>query len=253
MLNEFISYLNEQVGQPYVWSGQHTKLTPDNYVSVINKKEANTGGYKGGPTYAQAAIDYCKKLFDEGAEVLYAYDCSGLGVYWLYNLKHIWKSDVNANTMMHRCTDLDTAGPPGKGWWVFRLDDQKTKATHIGYMVDGEYLIEAKGRKYGLCKTKFWAHDWDCWGIPKVFADEIKNPEPTPQPTGAVVEVVGKSVYVRASDISKDGKKGRVLFVAHRGDTYPYLGAAPSGWYTIDTKKGVGYITNLSRYTRLKE
>ena len=114
-------------------------------------------------------------------------------------------------------------------------------------MIDNEYLIEAKGRAYGVVKTKFRANDWDAWGIPKVFEGEIKHPEPTPQPTGAVVEVLGASVNVRTSD----SKKGRILFTAHRGDTFPYLGPAPSGWYTIDTKKGVGYITNKTRYTRL--
>lgn len=244
MLNEFIEYMKEQVGQPYLRGGQHTKLTPDNYVRVIEKKEAGRGGYHDGTSYAQAAIDFCKKRFDEGASVLYAYDCSGLGVYWLENMKHIWKSDANANTMMHRCTDLDTAGPPAKGWWVFHLDDQKTKATHIGYMIDDEYLIEAKDRKYGVVKTKFKASSWDVWGVPKVFESEIKHPDP---PTEEEVLVIGKSVNVRDSD----SKKGRILLVAHHGDTFPYLGPAPSGWYTIETKKGVGYITNLPRYTRL--
>ena len=252
MLSSFISYLKEQIGQPYLWGGQHTKLTPDNYVRVIEKKEAGRGGYPDGTSYAQAVIDFCKKKFDAGASVLYAYDCSGLGVYWLLSVAHLWKADANANTMMHRCVDLDTAGPPAKGWWVFRLDDAKKRAVHIGYMIDNQYLIEAKGRKVGVCKTKFKAHEWDVWGIPKVFENEIRHPEPTPeptpQPTGPVVEVVGNSVNVRAGD----NKKTRLLFTAHKGDTFPYMGTAPSGWYQIATKKGVGYITNLPRYTRLK-
>ena len=191
MLAKFNDYLTDQIGQPYLRGGQHTKLTPENYVRVIEQKEAGRGCYPDGTSYAQAAIDFCKKKFDAGASVLYAYDCSGLGVYWLQNVTHLWKADVNANTMMHRCTDLDTAGPPAKGWWVFRLDDAKQRATHIGYMVDNQYLIEAKGRKYGVVKTKFRAHDWDAWGIPKVFEDEIRHPEPKPEPTGQVVEVVG--------------------------------------------------------------
>ena len=39
MLNEFIKYLTEQIGQPYLWGGQHTKLTTDNYVEIIHKRE----------------------------------------------------------------------------------------------------------------------------------------------------------------------------------------------------------------------
>ena len=132
MLSDFISYLTEQLGEPYVWGGQHTKLTPENYVRVIEKKEAGRGGYPDGTSYAQAAIDFCKKKFDAGARVLYAYDCSGLGVYWLENLKHIWKSDANANTMMHRCTDLDTAGPRQKAGGCSTLTIRKRRPRTSG-------------------------------------------------------------------------------------------------------------------------
>ncbi len=242
----FIEYLMAQVNEPYLWGGQHTRLTPENYVRVIERKEAGRGGYPDGTSYAQACIDFCKQRFEEGAAVLYAYDCSGLGCYWLCNLAHLYKCDVNANTMMGRCELL--AGPPKRGWWVFRLDGKR--ASHIGYMIDDEYLIEAKGRRYGVVKTKFRAKDWACWGIPKVFESEL-TPEPQPEPPAPTperfVEVVGKSVNVRTSD----SKQGRILFTAHRGDRFPFRSVAPSGWYEIDTKKGQGFITSLPRYTKL--
>ena len=240
-VNAFIEYLKEQVGQPYLWGGQHTRLTPENYVRIIERKEAGRGGYPDGTSYAQAAIDFCKKKFDEGARVLYAYDCSGLGCYWLCNLTHLYRCDVNANTMMGRC-ELRTDGPK-RGWWVFRLDGKR--ASHIGYMVDDERLVEAKGRKYGVVSTKFRKKDWHRWGIPDVFKSEIVTP-PAP-PAEHTVEVVGGSVYVRDAD----SKKGRILFTAHRGDTFPYVGTAPSGWYEVSTRKGRGFITNLPRYTKL--
>ncbi len=247
-VNDFIAYLKEQVGEPYLWGGQHTKLTPENYVRVIERKEAGRGGYPDGTSYAQAAIDFCKKKFDAGATVLYAYDCSGLGCYWLCDLTHLYKGDVNANTMMGRCI-LKTE-PPKKGWWVFRLDGKR--ASHIGYMIDDECLVEAKGRKYGVVKTRFREKDWDKWGVPKVFEKElIPQPEPAPQPEPPApskeVEVVGKSVNVRDAD----SKKGRILFTAHKGDRFPFLAVAPSGWYEIETQKGLGFITDLARYTKL--
>lgn len=243
-LEEFIFYLKDQIGQPYLWGGQHTKLTPSNYISVITKKEAKEENQK-------LVEAYCKKKFDSGIDVLYAYDCSGLGSYWLYNLQHIYKCDVNANTMMGRCTDVGRTDPPEKGWWVFRLDGKR--AVHIGYMIDNEYLIEAKGRKYGVMVTKWREKDWDCWGIPKVFEDEIRGniPDPDPEPDPEIKHIVrvnkGKSVNVRTSD----SKKGRILFTAHGGDEFPLIDIAPSGWYHIETKKGPGYITNLERYTTL--
>ena len=219
-VDAFIEYLKAQVGEPYLWGGQHTRLTPENYKAVIERRESD-------PKHRAETMAFCEKKFRAGATVLYAYDCSGLGCYWLYNLR---------------------------GWWVFRLSGQR--ASHIGYMIDDEYLIEAKGRKYGVVKTKFRPKDWACWGIPKVFEKELTSapapePEPQPEPPAPVperfVEVVGGSVNVRTAD----SKKGRILFTAHRGDTFPFLATAPSGWYEIDTKKGPGFITNLARYTKL--
>lgn len=163
---------------------------------------------------------------------------------------HFYSCDVNANTMMGRCVDLDTPEPPEKGWWVFRLDGKR--AVHIGYMIDNEYLIEAKGRSYGVVKTKWKEKDWDCWGIPKVFEDEIRapyiSPDPEPEPVPRqYVEVIGRSVNIR----TMDSKKGKILFTAHISDKYPLIGIAPSGWYEIETKRGNGYITNLPRYTKV--
>ena len=250
MLNEFISYLNEQIGQPYLWGGQHTRLTPDTYEAIIHKREDGRGGYKDGTSYADASIAYCKSLFDMGLTELFAYDCSGLGMYWLQNVKHIYKGDANANAMMGRCSDLTRTDPPKKGWWVFRQDDSG-KATHIGYMVDGEYLVEAKGRKYGVVVTKFAAKDWSVWGIPDVFYDEIAHPEPVPPepptPTKKYVEVVGKSVRIRKGD----SILSKTLKIAHKGDKYLFIDMAPSGWYHIMLYATDAYITSKPKYTRL--
>lgn len=248
MLNEFIEYLIAQIGQPYLWGGQHTKLTPDNYETVIRKKETT-------PKKADEAIAYCKKLFDAGVEVLYAYDCSGLGMYWLQNVKGIYKSDMNANSMMHQCVDLDTPEPPELGWWCFKMTNGR--ATHIGYMVDDTHVVEAKGRSYGVTKSVWREKDWNCWGIPKCFYDEIVNPpEPEPQPeppeppvTKQFVEVIGKSVRVRA----KDSILGKTLFIAHRGSRYELIDIAPSGWYHIMTVYPDAYITNKPKYTKVVE
>ena len=236
MLSDFILYLIQQIGMPYLWGGQHTKLTPANYKTVIARKESD-------PANRKRVEAYCEKMFAKGYETLWAYDCSGLGVYWLTDLKHLYKSDVNANTMKGRCVLKSEL--PKRGWWVFKCSGNR--AMHIGYMIDDEYLIEAKGRDYGVVKTKFKKSEWSCWGIPKVFEDELK-PQPTPTPVEKQVKVVGKSVNVR----NADSTKGRILFTAHKGDTFPYVATAPSGWYEIDTKKGLGYITNLSKYTKLE-
>lgn len=236
MLTEFILYLIQQIGMPYLWGGQHTRLTPENYKAVIARKETTDENRR-------KAEAYCEKMFARGYEVLYAYDCSGLGVYWLYNLKHLWKGDVNANTMMGRCKLVTT--PPRRGYWVFKLSGKR--ATHIGYMISDTELIEAKGRAYGVTKTTFRERDWSCWGVPKVFESEIVDP-PEPEPVGKHVLVVGGSVNVRKGD----NKNTPILTTAHKGDELPYIDTAETGWYHVRSKKGEGYITNLERYTKLE-
>ena len=252
MLDEFIEYLKDQIGEPYCYGCQHTRLNPETYEAIIHKREDGRGGYPDGTSYADAAIEFCRKKFDEGATVLYAYDCSGLGMYWMQNLKHIYDRDANANTLMGRCSGLTAMSNPAKGWWVFR-QDSTGKATHIGYMVDDEYLVEAKGRRYGVVRTKFRAKDWTIWGIPDVFYDEIVNPQPVPPepptPTKQYVEVVGKSVRIRKGD----GVFSKTLKIAHKGDKYLFIDMAPSGWYQIEAGRGESYITNKIKYTKLVE
>lgn len=240
-LAEFIDYLVEQIGQPYLWGGQHTKLTPSNYVSVITDKESDT-------TNRKNAIAYCKKKFDAGATVLYAYDCSGLGAYFLYNLKKIISSDTTANGLRGLC---DAADAPARGYWVFRLDD-KGKAVHIGYMVTDTEVIHAKGRSYGVCKEKFRASFWHIVGKPRCFSfDEPEPaPEPTPEPsTHRFVKVVGGSVRVREGN----GTSTRCIGIAHRGDELPCFGQADTDpyWYEVEFNGERGYISANAKYTEI--
>lgn len=237
MLEEFISYLRDQIGQPYLWGGQHTLLTPENYVSVIKKKEKSEANQK-------TVIAYCDKKWADGETELHAYDCSGLGMWFLQNLKKIYKSDMTANSMKGHC-EL-TAEAPKRGYWVFKCD-KSGRATHIGYMVTDSELVEAKGRLYGVCYTEWKKASWSVWGIPDCFKDEIAPAPPVPQ--YGSVEVIGASVNVRASD----SKKGMYLFTAHRHDTFPLLGISQeTGWYNIQTPKyPSAWISNRADLTKV--
>ncbi len=79
---------------------------------------------------------------------------------------------------------------------------------------------------------------------------EPPEPEPPePEPKTKYVEVIGKSVRVRSSD----SVLGRTQFIAHKGDTFPFVGIAPSGWYQIATDRDESYITSKTKYTKLVE
>ena len=235
-LTEFIDYLVEQIGQPYLWSGQHTKLTPSNYVSVITDKESDT-------TNRKNAIAYCKKKFDAGATVLYAYDCSGLGMYYLQNETHTYSHDMSANSMMGECEKADE---PKKGYWVFRLNDGK--ATHIGCMVSDTEVIHAKGRKYGVTKEKYKKSYWHCVGIPKCI--DFEEPEPPEPPTPTIKIKVKGSVRVREGNgvLSKKIKTVRNCLL-------PYCGQAIESpyWYMTEVDGKDGYISSKPKLTELVE
>lgn len=283
-VEEYNGYLLSCVSMPYVYGGQHTKLTPENYVSIIEKKERGRGRYKDGTTYAEAAISFCKALFDKGATVLYGFDCSGLGMFWLQNLMHIFKSDLNANALWHHCEDVDE---PENGYWVFRVKDRSIPraqqvASHIGYCVEiggAIHIIHAKGRKYGVV-NELWRETKNYWhyiGKPDCMdfsaaqqepeqepAEEIPaaDPEPAqeaPQTPQEPPHVAGE-VYVRVVgdrhrtvNIRRKGTKlSKHLYTAHGGDTFRLVGYAPSGWYQIDLNGDTdAYITNKPKYTKL--
>ena len=175
-LNAFINFLNQQwnimtiggvtYGQPYVWGAQHTKLTPSTYISIINNRESNE-------TDRARAKAYCKRLFDNGATELYAYDCSGLGMYFWQNVEHVYPGDKTADGMMAVCTLYPDT--PKRGWWVFKVNSYG-RAYHIGYMVDDNHVVEAYGRSDGVIKTVFSKSIWQKWGIPKILKEVIPAP-----------------------------------------------------------------------------
>lgn len=278
-LLEFCQYLEDQLniatvggrsyGEPYVWGGQHTHLTLSNYVSVINHREADTGGYADGTSYADAAKRYCKRLFDAGLTDLYAYDCSGLGCWFWGNVKGLI-GDISADQMLRMCTTY--INDPSRGWWCFKLT-KAGKAFHVGYMVDNTHTVEAEGRTTGVVKKVFDPSYWDSWGIPSILEGVIPAPgDPMPGtqqdghtgctttcgPQGEIISFLRirirgnrkRSVNVRTGPSTKY----KILFTAHGGDSFHLLYVSPeTGWYKIETPKGTGFITNKTKYTEIME
>ena len=158
MIEEFIKYLKDQIGQPYVWGAQGTELTRADYKRIIDRREEKESNRK-------AAKKFCEKKFAEGHSVLRAYDCSGLGMYYLQNLHHIYDYDMSANSMLCKCEQVSTAK---RGFWVFHWNGKK--ATHVGYMVTDTEVVHAKGRSYGVVREKFKkGTQWNRIGKPKCF------------------------------------------------------------------------------------
>lgn len=79
------------------------------------------------------------------------------------------------------------------------------------------------------------------------------DPSPTPPAPLATpyLRILKGSVRVRENG----GTEYPTLFVAHAGDTFPYLGTAGSGWYMVDIShvmKGIGYVScNIPKYVEV--
>lgn len=241
-VTEFCDYLVTQVGQPYVWGGQHLKLTPETYEAVITRKESDA-------VNRLTAINYCKARFDMGATVLYAYDCSGLGMYWLQNVKKILPKDLNANAMMQLCELVDK---PQNGFWVFRMNGDK--ASHIGYMVSDTDVVHAKGRAYGVCRERYSSSYWHRTGKPSCMDFEEPDP-PEPDPPVPPEPPTPTYKYIRVKRkcrIRKENNpKSKTLLIARVGMEFPMLGQADKDpyWYFVTHGDIKGYITSNEHYT----
>ncbi len=79
------------------------------------------------------------------------------------------------------------------------------------------------------------------------MALEAGSGSPTPI-TGPYVEVIGGSVIIRQGA----GKEYPKLTTAHKGDHLPYIETdEDTGWYWVESIKGIGCITNKPKYTKL--
>ena len=243
MLDEFLKAAQTEVANHsiYVWGGSG-ELCCDVNEAWIRRKEKGR--------QPDAAVKEWKEV-ESGPyrDVARCFDCSGY-VSWCLKKCGAFSGRTDCDGLFARSTEIYT---PEDGCLLFRVNPaNKNDETHVGIYFNGKQY-HAKGRAYGVICEPYKASYWQklAW-----FKKMEHDPKPTPpdpptpdHPAGPKVLVKGKSVNVRKGDNSKT----KILFTAHKGDEFPYIDTAPSGWYHIDTKKGEGYITNLTRYTELEQ
>lgn len=161
--SEFIKYLNTQVELKslYCWGAQGELLSTIS-PEWIRRKETSTSN-------ANKVI----KMYEERKNIkgCRAFDCSGLGMYWLQNLKKIYPSDLTANGLKGKCARVTNKSLVKAGDFVFKCN-VLGKATHVGYVVDDGYVVEARGRAYGVVKRKLSEGGWNWYGRPAIWEEE---------------------------------------------------------------------------------
>ena len=143
-----VEYAKAQLGKPY-WYGCYGNIATK---ALYDYKKSQYPQY------------YTDKDFESqfGQKV---HDCIGLIKGYLWSdtptsvQKYNVKQDVSANGMLDKCQekgDMSTM-PQIPGVLVF-MD------AHVGVYIGDGYVIEARGHKYGVVKTKLSIRGWKSWG-----------------------------------------------------------------------------------------
>lgn len=185
LMAAFIEYLLVQYENRgiYVWGAQGEQA-PELTEAWIRRMEKGRR--------PDAAVKLWKMRCAEGyAGILRAFDCSGLGMYFIQNLHGLSKSDRSAEGMRKFCTEINRSELRA-GDWVFRVNDKG--AYHIGYVIDNEKrIIHARGRDFGVvCEflNENGANYWNAYGRPTIF--DSATPER---------ELKLESPYMRGDDV----------------------------------------------------
>ena len=150
-LNDFIDYLISKLGMMYVLGGQG-----GSFVDVLPKicaREENKIGL------VNNILTLLNKKLREGVDIyaLEEYDCSGL--FMDYAIKHnIFKHDMRANDIYNAIPDKIKISKVKRGDFLFH--GTTANKTHIGYAIDEEWAIEARGTAYGVVKTRIKERGW---------------------------------------------------------------------------------------------
>ena len=179
MLSKFLDYLNAQVDVGvYVWGGQGEKVSTVGgdskvkdwmyrmYRSQSSSQSANNkNADKAYKRYQQMVKKY-------GVDRIVFYDCSGLGMYFFQNITGLASSDTTAAGMQRKCKPLSKSDlKPGD--FVFKASSGKVN--HVGYVVQGGYVIEARASGDGVIKRKLSAGGWTLYGRHPWLADYIEQ------------------------------------------------------------------------------
>lgn len=145
-ISEFVDYLYEQVGNPYMWGGQGET------VEALIRKLAKSKDQSDSNTATM--LDFMK---NHGFKDMTFFDCSGLGVCFLLEKKAI-TSDMTADMIYRKCDSI-APNEVVVGDFAFLLNSGG-KATHIGYVVKDGNVIHALNQSKGVILEKMNARKW---------------------------------------------------------------------------------------------
>ena len=164
-IDDFIAYLTSHLGDAYVWGAQGERV--DNRADLekwVRRKETSR-------READRALAYIKKATKTP---LYAFDCSGLIIHWLRDIRGLIDSDTNAQGLYRQCKQQGKLGAwqMQAGDLVFRYSVAVGKMGHVGVYVGNGMVIEAQGRDAGVVMRHLSYGGWTHQGRHPALAED---------------------------------------------------------------------------------
>lgn len=183
-ISDFVKYLENEVDihSIYVLSGQGETIC--NILPDLTSKET-TDRVDQILTLISQNLKQYSRIGKFDMMTSHAFDCSGLGTYY-FILNDLLDYDTTADGLYKLCKPIDSSELKA-GDMVFQQGEKTVEEKdangkvvkktvkymhHVGYYVGNGYVIEAKGRKWGVVKTAFKGGGWTHCGRPKWWSDE---------------------------------------------------------------------------------
>ena len=164
-IDDFIAYLTSHLGDAYVWGAQGERV--DNRADLekwVRRKETSR-------RETDRALAYIKKATKTP---LYAFDCSGLIIHWLRDIRGLIDSDTNAQGLYRQCKQQGKLGAwqMQAGDLVFRYSFAVGKMGHVGVYVGNGMVVEAQGRDAGVVMRHLSYGGWTHQGRHPALAED---------------------------------------------------------------------------------
>lgn len=225
---EFTAWICAQTGSAYVWGAQGHKVRRDGTVYMNQRKvsdnfESWVRQRENGEENARRAISGIRQRFAEGANEVTCYDCSGLIMAYIRDIKGYTTRDLSARGLFAIAKEKAKEELiPGD--LVFRHNGEKI--THVGVYIGSGYAVDARGRDSGVIKQRLDAAGWNRFASLEMLNEQGISAVDAAMPSYG--RCTGKSVYVR----SGAGGTYPILATAHRGDRLLAL-PEQNGWHRI--------------------
>ena len=198
LIQQFIAYLGEHLGDAYVWGARGQCLDELNIVKFVKNSETSTENY-------ERAMRFIAK---STKKPLYAFDCSGLICGFL--MAKGLSGRVNSRTMYAKSKRIhrDELQP---GDLVFRYRDKKRDGGgtykyiyHVGVYVGNDKVIESKGRDDGVVLRGINAGGpayWNEYGRWDIISGDAKEDAPKEETPAVAKKIELTTPMMRGDDI----------------------------------------------------